>query len=57
MGDEDPGASSGFLFGGIIRVRVWPGLGKDRDTAGAGAGGEVRRVVVEDVDKRDDGCV
>lgn len=33
------------------------GLGEDRDTAGAGAGGEVAGVVVECVDEREDGCV
>ena len=37
MGDEEPGAAFGFFVG----------LGEDRDTAGAGAGGEVARVVVE----------
>lgn len=57
MGDEEPGPSSGFLFGWIIRVGVRFGLGKDRDTTGAGAGSEVRRVVVDGVEERDDGRV
>ena len=33
------------------------GLGEDRDTVGAGAGGEVARVVVKGVDEREDGSV
>ena len=47
MGDEEPGVSFGFFVG----------LGEDRDTAGARAGGEVARVVVEGVDEREDGSV
>ena len=43
MGDEEPGAAFGFFVGlGLVY-----GLGEDRDMAGAGAGGEVARVVVE----------
>lgn len=57
MRDEEPGTSSGFLFGGIIGAGIGFWLGKDRDTARAGTGGEVRKVVVEDVDERNDGCV
>ena len=43
VGDEEPGAAFGFFVGlGLVY-----GLGEDRDTAGAGAGGEVARVGVE----------
>ena len=53
MGDEEPGAAFGFFVGlGLVY-----GLGEDRDMAGAGAGGEVARVVVEGVDEREDGNV
>ena len=53
MGDEEPGAAFGFFVGlGLVY-----GLGEDRDTVGAGAGGEVARVVVEGVDEREDGSV
>ena len=59
MGDEELGAAFGFFIGlGLVyglgrdgdTVGVFGffvGLGEDRDTAGAGAGGEVARVVVE----------
>lgn len=48
MRNEEPRASSGFLLrvGGI---REGEGLGEDGDSAGAGAGGEVRRVLVQSV--------
>ena len=53
MGDEEPGAA----FGCFVGLGLVYGLGEDRDTAGAGAGGEVARVVVEGVDEREDGSV
>ena len=53
MGDEEPGAAFEFFVGlGLVYA-----LGEDRDTAGAEAGGEVARVVVEGVDERKDGSV
>lgn len=54
MGDKEPRASSRFFLGNTIGG-YW--LGQDRDTAGAGAGGEVARVVIEDVQEGDDGRV
>jgi len=54
VGNEEPGAASGFLFRGW---RFGEGLGEDGDSAGAGTCGEVRRVLVQSVQKRNDGCV
>lgn len=53
MGDEEPRSASGFFVesGGVF------GLGENRDTAGAGAGGEVGGVVVEGIEEGDDGSV
>ena len=46
MGDEEPRAASGFFVesGGVF------GLGENRDTAGAGAGGVVGGVMVERIE-------
>ena len=57
MGNEEPGAASGFLLGKRRNGVVLKRLGEDGDSAGAGAGSEVGRVVVEGVDERDDGNV
>lgn len=56
MGDEEPGASAGFLglSGGEGRG---DGMGEDGDAAGAGAGGEEGRMRVDGVEERDDGGV
>lgn len=53
VGNKEPRAASGFFVesGGVF------GLGENRDTAGAGAGGEVGGVVVEGIDEGDDGRV
>ena len=48
MGDEEPGAASGFFVGVGGGGR---GLREDGDAAGAGAGGEVGRVDIDGVEK------
>ena len=52
MGDVEPRAAGGFLLGGAVG-----GLREDGDAAGAGAGGEVVAVAVDDVEERYDRSV
>lgn len=52
MGDEEPGPSTCFLLTGGWCWGPFR-LGEDRDTAGAGTCGEVRRVRVDGVDEWD----
>lgn len=58
MGDEEPRASTCLLLTGRGGCKVGGfGLGEDGDAAGARAGGEIRRVGIERVEKWDYGCV